>query len=54
MIIIPDQMHINNIPVKKDERSEAFAKFFTEKVENLARTCSIDQNVYNGTKIHVL
>ena len=23
--IIPDQMHINNVPVKKDERSESFA-----------------------------
>ena len=40
-IIIPEHMHLNQIPVMKEDRSEAFAKFFKEKVESLARSCTI-------------
>ena len=51
LITIPEQMHLNQIPVMKEDRSEAFANFFKEKVESLARSCTIEQNVYNGEKI---
>ena len=38
-------------PLKKKQIPETFANYFKEKVENLASTCKINQNVYNGEKI---
>ena len=35
--IIPDQLLLNNLPIMKEERPEAFANFFKEKVENLVK-----------------
>ena len=30
--IIPETLHLNEVPVMKEDRPEAFAKFFKEKV----------------------
>ena len=48
---IPDQMNLNNERILKDEIPETFANYFQGKVNNLAQTCNIDQNVYNGETI---
>ena len=44
-------MTLDNKIIPREELPENFANFFQGKVENLANTCNIDQNIYNGGKI---
>ena len=50
---IPEQMVLNNETIEKDEIPETFANYFQEKINNLAQTCNIDQNVSNITKFQM-
>ena len=44
-------MTLDDETITKEKLPEAFAKYFNDKTENLATTCTIDQNIYNGVKI---
>ena len=51
LFTIPEQMLLNNDTIKKEDIPESFEKFFQDKVNNLAQTCNVDPNVYNGERI---
>ena len=51
IIQIPNLMTLDDETFTKEKLPEAFAKYFNDKTENLATTCTIDQNIYNGVKI---
>ena len=48
---IPDEMTFNNVTILKEEIPETFANYFQEKINNLAQTCNVDHDAYNGVKL---
>ena len=47
---LPDQMYLNGIPLANENLSEEFAKMFEEKIDDIAKTTSINNEVYNGSR----
>ena len=47
---LPENLTLNNLPVNPPETADTFAVFFMNKVDTIVRECSVDEDVYNGTK----
>ena len=47
---LPEIMSINNLEVKKSDRSDVFASFFDKKIRDIIDTVSVNEGVYNGTR----
>ena len=47
---LPENLTLNNLPVNPPETADTFAVFFMDKVDTIVRECSVDEDVYNGTK----
>ena len=41
-------MYQTNEPINHEQLPETFAKFFSEKINNLLKTVKIEDTVYNG------
>ena len=52
MLIVAHTLNkLQDETLQKNEISDAFAKLFKDKVEDLANTCITDREVYNCVKI---
>ena len=45
---IPESLTLNNIKLNPNDRAQAFANFFKEKVQTIVDSSQISNNVYNG------
>ena len=48
---IPDSLTLNNVPIAQANHAQAFANFFSNKVNSIVTQSVIDDNVYNGKKL---
>ena len=47
---IPSNMNLGGLEIKENDLSDAFVEFFDIKVKNIAISCKVDDNVYNGRR----